>query len=119
MALRPKINTYNYQCTSGTCHGQEVILILEPTLIWPRPRVKWAYLEKHMLKMGFAELWINRVMQCVRSVSFSVKINGQYSDFFKPTSGIRQGDPISPCLLLLCANGLSAMLKFHGPLYLA
>lgn len=58
-------------------------------------------------------------MKCVSSVSFSVRVNGVFSDSFKPTRGIRQGDPISPYLFLLCSEGLSCMLKNIGPLYLS
>jgi hypothetical protein len=72
-----------------------------------------------MVKLGFAEGWISLVMKCVETVSFSVRVNGQFSEFFKPTRGIRQGDPISPYLFLLCEEGLSSLLKFSGPLYLS
>jgi hypothetical protein len=58
-------------------------------------------------------------MQCVESVSFSVRVNGQFSEYFKPSRGIRQGDPISPYLFLLCSEGLSAMLKYNGQAHLA
>uniref|UniRef100_A0A8R7VKS3 Reverse transcriptase domain-containing protein n=1 Tax=Triticum urartu TaxID=4572 RepID=A0A8R7VKS3_TRIUA len=77
-------------------------------------RVEWSYLRAIMSKLGFADAWINRVMSCVETVSFSVRVNGNYSQIFKPSKGIRQGDPISPYLFLLCAEGFSCMLKKYG-----
>jgi hypothetical protein len=82
-------------------------------------RVEWAYLRAMMEKLGFAEAWINLLMKCVQTVSLSVRVNGQFSEYFKPTRGIRQGDPISPSLFLICAEGLGCMLKYSGPQYLA
>jgi hypothetical protein len=68
-----------------------------------------------MTALGFSEKWRNLVMRCVTTVSFSVRVNGQYSSVFKPSLGIRQGDPISPYLFLLFSEGLSCMLKEIGP----
>lgn len=70
-------------------------------------RVEWAYLDAVMLALGFSENWRPLVMKCVTSLSFSVRVNGFYSQVFYPTRGIRQGDPISPYLFLLCAEGLT------------
>jgi hypothetical protein len=77
-------------------------------------RVEWCYLRAIMTKMGFASEWIEKVMECVETVSFSVRVNGNLSEVFKPTRGIRQGDPISPYLFLICAEGFSCMLKYYG-----
>ena len=40
-------------------------------------RVEWGYLEKIMYKMGFNDKWVNLMMQCITSVTYSIKINGQ------------------------------------------
>jgi hypothetical protein len=82
-------------------------------------RVEWRYLEAVMKALGFSEQWCNLVMKCVTTVSFSVCVNGVFSETFKPTRGIRQGDPISPYLFLLCAEGLSSMIKSIGPQYIS
>ena len=64
-----------------------------------------------MQKMGFQERWISLMMMCVTMVSYSMSINGEPKGRIVPTRGLRQGDPISPYLSLLCAEGLSAMLR--------
>ena len=74
-------------------------------------RVKWAYLEAMMGRMGFNERWISLIMMCVCTVEYSILINGEVKGKIIPTRGLRQGDPISPYLFLLCVEGLSAMLK--------
>ena len=48
---------------------------------------------------------------CVSTVSYSVLINGEPKGRIVPTRELKQGDPISPYLFLLCAEGLSAMLR--------
>ena len=64
-----------------------------------------------MRKMGFNEGWIKLIMVCVKTVTYSVLENGEPSGLIHPTRGIRQGDPLSPFLFLLCMEGLNGMIK--------
>lgn len=73
--------------------------------------VEWAFLEAIMRKLGFEERWITLVMACVRSVSYSVLLNGSPQGHIIHSRGLRQGDPLSPYLFLLCAEGLSSLLQ--------
>ena len=73
--------------------------------------VEWEYLKDIMRKRGFCERWISLVMMCVTTVSYKVLINGKPRGKITPLRGLHQGDPISPYLLLLCAEGLSALIR--------
>ena len=64
-----------------------------------------------MRRMGFQEKWIQLTMICVKTVSYSVFINGKPKGKLFPTRGFCQGDPISLYIFLLCAEGLSAMFQ--------
>lgn len=69
----------------------------------------------HYDQAGFPSGPGELIMDSVKTVSFSVRVNENLSNIFSPTRGIRQGDPISPYLFLICAEGLSSTLKFSGP----
>jgi hypothetical protein len=49
-------------------------------------------------------------MGCARLVFYANLVNGKPIGNIKPSRGIRQGDPLSPYLFLLCAEALSALL---------
>ena len=49
-------------------------------------------------------------MSCVSTTSTSLLFNGRKLESFQPSRGIRQGDPISPYLFLLCMEFLGAQI---------
>ena len=73
-------------------------------------RVEWPFLQKIMEKMGFPARWIERVMSCVTTPSFSILVNRKPHGMIHPSRGICQGDPLSPYLFLLCVEGFTSLL---------
>lgn len=70
-------------------------------------RLKWDYIHE-TLHGARLPLWmINVIMKCVTAPSMQVIWNGAPLPPFTPGRGIRQGDPLSPYIYVLCMERLS------------
>ena len=63
-----------------------------------------------MIKLGFLEVWVDRVIRCVSTPSFSIWINGKAYRNVIPSRGLHQGDPLFLYLFLICAKGFTSLL---------
>lgn len=73
-------------------------------------KVEWKFLETVMKRISFAEQWVQMLMTCVCTVTYSVLINGKPYVKITPR-GSRQGDPFSPYFFILCEEGFSTGLS--------
>lgn len=72
-------------------------------------RLEWNFISSVLETLGFHHLWIGLIMQCISSVTYSFLINGSPRGQVIPSRGIRQGDPLSPYIFILCSEVLSGL----------
>ncbi|XP_010468460.1 PREDICTED: uncharacterized protein LOC104748533 [Camelina sativa] len=71
--------------------------------------IEWGFLQAVLKKLGFSDKWISWILTCVSSVSYSFLINGTPQGLVTPSRGLRQGEPLSSYLFILCTEVLSGL----------
>ena len=52
-------------------------------------RVEWCFIQAVMEKLGFSPKWVNLVMRCITSMSYSILINGVACGNITSTRGLQ------------------------------
>ncbi|XP_024200495.1 uncharacterized protein LOC112203810 [Rosa chinensis] len=55
-------------------------------------KLEWNFLRQILLKLGFAEEWVDLVMASIQTVNYSFLVNGEVRGYVRPSRGIRQDD---------------------------
>ena len=99
----------------GNCGVMAIKLDLEKAY----DRLEWSFIRDTLNLFKFPTHLISLIMSCVSTSSVSLLVNGGALDSFLPSRGIRQGDPLSPYLFILCMEVLGALIteKCHANLW--
>ena len=74
-------------------------------------RIEWNFLIEVLQSMSFSHKWQNLIFNCISTVSFSILLNGSPCQKFYPQRGLRQVDPLSPYLFIVCVEVFYGLLN--------
>ncbi|XP_057810311.1 uncharacterized protein LOC131024792 [Salvia miltiorrhiza] len=73
--------------------------------------IEWDFIDAMMELLNFDPQWRKWINGCLSSASANVLVNGSPSGEFSMERGLRQGDPMSPFLFLIAAEGLHSLIQ--------
>ncbi|XP_019167626.1 PREDICTED: uncharacterized protein LOC109163328 [Ipomoea nil] len=86
-------------------------LIMKIDLEKAYDRLSWSFIYDTLNDIGFNHAWRRNINECISTSRLSVLWNGQHTEWFRPGRGIRQGDPLSPLLFVLCIERFSHIIQ--------
>ncbi|XP_028127267.1 uncharacterized protein LOC114323788 [Camellia sinensis] len=104
------IHTLNSKKGKGKVEG----MILKIDLKKAYDNISRAFFEQTLNEFGFDKNLIDMIMCCVTTVSTAILWNREPLEELKPEKGLRQGDPLSPYLFVLCMERLSNMISMKA-----
>ena len=90
--------------------GKEGYMAIKVDLEKAYDRLEWCFIHKVLQAFQFPQNIVKVIMSCVTSTKISILFNGEALELFNPSRGIRQGDPLSSYLFILCMEYLGHLI---------
>lgn len=87
--------------------GKKGLMVIKLDLDKAYDKLKWDFMMDTLDDAGLPQSHSHLIMNCIRRGSCKLLWNGEVTDPIIPTRGLRQGDPLSPYLFVLCLERFS------------
>ena len=92
--------------------GKKGLMAIKIDLEKAYDKLDWSFIIDSLKDVGVTNHFIELIWQCISSSSMNILWNGECTGEFTPSRGIRQGDPLSPYLFVLCIERLSHLIAW-------
>lgn len=73
--------------------------------------VEWEFVKEMLHAMNFPSRFINWTIKCITTTQYTIAINGDLYGDIQGWRGLRQGDPISPLIFVICTEYFTRLMN--------
>ncbi|XP_062007342.1 uncharacterized protein LOC133724594 [Rosa rugosa] len=94
-----------------TTKGKKGFMVWKIDLSKAYDKLRWSFIHQVLTELMIPDSLTKLIMHCITSTTFQVIVNGDLSSKLSAGRGVRQGDPLSPYIFVLCMENLSHLIQ--------